>query len=210
MSSQKDNSSHHFAAVILCGGKSSRMGRPKADLPFGDETMLQRLVRGISGIVDHVVVVSASEQAVPNFEMDVTVARDSLQYAGPLAGLGVGLDCLLSLPVNYQAAYATSCDVPFLKPEFVQELFRQLEEYDVVVPVDRKYHHPLAAVYRTSVAATIHELMRDGERRPRTLFDRVRTLRVPTKSLEHVDPQLDTLLNLNTPADYRAGKCKRL
>lgn len=181
------------------------MGRAKADLPFGDETMLQRLVRRISDVVDHVVVVAASEQDVPHFGTGVTVARDSLPYAGPLAGIGVGLDCLDSLPVNYEAAYATACDVPFLKPEFVQELFRQLEEYDVVVPVDEKYHHPLAAVYRTTVAATIHELVDEGERRPRALFDRARTLRIPTKSLEHADPKLESLLNLNTPADYLAA-----
>ena len=208
MSLQKDNSSLRFAAIILCGGKSSRMGRPKADLPFGEETMLQRLVRRVFCVVDHVTVVAARDQAVPDFGLDVTLVRDSLAYAGPLAGLGVGLDCLRSLPDNYTAAYVTSCDVPFLKPEFVQLLFSKLGEYDVVVPVDEQFHHPLAAVYRTTVAATVVELVNEGERRPRALFERVRTLRVPTKSLEHVDPQLESLLNLNTPAEYQAALIK--
>jgi molybdopterin-guanine dinucleotide biosynthesis protein A len=84
--------------IILCGGRSSRMGRSKADLPFGNESMLQRVTRLLSTVVRHIVVVAAAEQQIPDFgavvRCPVTIARDDLRFAGPLAGLGIGLRTL--------------------------------------------------------------------------------------------------------------------
>ena len=181
------------------------MGRAKADLPFGSESMLQRVVRLLSQSVNHVVVVAAADQVVPKFGSHVTVARDDLEYAGPLAGLAVGLG---TLSPPFAAAYVTSCDVPFLNPKFVQTLYDLIAEHDIVVPFDEQHFHPLAAVYRTNLCDRITDLVAQGERRPRTLFERVRTLRVPTNSLEQIDPGLQTLLNLNTPIEYRTALVK--
>src|SRR5687767_10615246 len=59
------------AGIILCGGKSSRMGRPKALLPFGPELMLERVVRILSAVVSPIVVVAAPEQDLPPLSDDV-------------------------------------------------------------------------------------------------------------------------------------------
>ena len=48
-----------LGAVVLCGGRSSRMGRPKAWLPFGDEVLLQRVVRRIAEAAWPIAVVAA-------------------------------------------------------------------------------------------------------------------------------------------------------
>ena len=53
-----------IAGVVLCGGKSQRMGRSKADLVFGSETLLERVVRILQEVVDHVVVVTAPNQTL--------------------------------------------------------------------------------------------------------------------------------------------------
>ena len=70
--------------VVLCGGQSSRMGRPKAWLPFGDELMLPRVVRLLSDAVSPIVVVAAPEQVVPPLPADVQVVRDEEKGRGPL------------------------------------------------------------------------------------------------------------------------------
>ncbi|MCA9117229.1 MAG: NTP transferase domain-containing protein, partial [Planctomycetaceae bacterium] len=57
--------STRVAGIVLCGGRSSRMGQPKHLLPFGDETMLQRVVRTLSAVVSPVVVVAARGQQLP-------------------------------------------------------------------------------------------------------------------------------------------------
>src|SRR5829696_4122062 len=69
--------------IVLCGGRSSRMGRPKAYLPFGNETLLQRTVRVLGEVVDPIVVVAAPDQDVPGLPPSVLVARDDREYLGP-------------------------------------------------------------------------------------------------------------------------------
>src|SRR5207244_3557337 len=70
--------------IVLCGGQSKRMGRPKAWLPFGDEVMLPRVVRLLGEIVKPVVVVAAPGQDVPPLPADMSVVRDEEKGRGPL------------------------------------------------------------------------------------------------------------------------------
>ena len=72
------------------------MGSPKALLPFGAETMLQRVVRLLGTIVSPVVVVAAPQQQLPALPVAVTVARDEREDRGPLEGLRAGLKALPS------------------------------------------------------------------------------------------------------------------
>jgi molybdopterin-guanine dinucleotide biosynthesis protein A len=69
------------AGIVLCGGKSTRMGSSKALLPFGSETMLQRVVRLLGKVVSPLVVVAAVEQELPALPRDVIVARDEREGA---------------------------------------------------------------------------------------------------------------------------------
>src|SRR6202030_4816740 len=101
------------AGIVLCGGRSTRMGVPKATLPFGSETMLQRVVRLLGTVVSPVVVVAAREQSLPELPEDVAVTRDEREQRGPLEGLRAGLS---ALPKSADIAYVTSCDVPLLVP----------------------------------------------------------------------------------------------
>ncbi len=188
-------------AIVLCGGKSTRMGRDKATLPFGDETMLQRVVRLLSQVVPitRIVVVGAVDQELPELPPAVAITRDQHAARGPLEGLAAGLRVL---PADVDAAYVTSCDVPLLVPAFVEFLFNQLGESAIAVPYDGNYHHPLAAVYRPSTLATINRLLAANRLRPRFLFDEVPTKEVPVDGLRTVDPELRTLENLNHQTDY--------
>ena len=178
------------------------MGRPKAELPFGPELMLQRVVRLLGQVVDSLVVVAAVQQELPPLSPEIRVVHDRRENRGPLEGLCVGLEALQGCA---EAAYATSCDVPLLVPQFVQMMLQRLDGHQVAVPVDGEFHHPLAAVYRTDVLPEIQSLLAADQLRPRFLFERVRTCRVPVEELRAVDPDLQTLANLNTPADYFAA-----
>lgn len=191
-------------AVILCGGQSSRMGRDKATLPFGPECMLQRVVRLVGEVVDfsRTVVVAAPGQTLPELPPTIRVARDERQNRGPLEGLAAGLTLLQH---DVDAVYATSCDVPRLVPPFVARMFEELGDFDAAVPRDGQYHHPLAAVYRTSVLSCIQRLLAADRLRPRFLFDEVKTREIAVDDLRSVDPTLATLENLNHPGDYQAA-----
>ncbi len=203
-----NNSNEQVAGVVLCGGPSSRMGQSKALLPFGDETMLQRVLRIMSNVTKPLVVVKADNQSLPDLPHDVLITQDRTAGQGPLEGIRMGLDALMQDPKGIQtatAAYVTSCDVPLLQPAFVQAVANNLGNADAVVVVEDGFRHPLAAVYRTSIIPVIDSLLEAGQRRPLFLFDQVETVTVSTQDLISADPDLLSLINLNQPEDYLAA-----
>src|SRR5881398_3639726 len=114
-------------AIVLCGGRSTRMGTSKALLPFGPETMLQRVVRILQDVVSPIVAVAAVNQPLPTLPSDVIVTRDEEEGRGPLEGLRAGLK---ALPETVDSAYVTSCDVPLLVPDFVRLMIDLLGDHD--------------------------------------------------------------------------------
>jgi molybdopterin-guanine dinucleotide biosynthesis protein A len=192
------------AGIVLCGGQSTRMGRPKAWLPFGPEVMLQRVVRILSQVVSPIVVVAAVEQQVPDLPQGVEIVRDEHEALGPLAGLAAGLGALEG---RAAAAYASSCDVPLLSAAFVEQVVAALGDYDLAIPRDGEYLHPLAAVYMTRLAARARELVLANRLRPVFLLEQARAREIDVSELRRVDPDLRSLRNINTPSDYAAALC---
>jgi len=188
--------------VVLCGGKSTRMGAPKATLPFGDETMLQRVVRLLETAVSPIVVVAAQEQSLPPLPAHVAITRDEREAKGPLEGIRAGLS---ALPRSIDAAYITSCDVPLLVPAFVDRMIALMGDHDIAVMEIDGFPHPLSAIYRRDTLPHVESLLAADRLRPAFLFDAVRTRKVKPEEMLEVDPELRTLRNLNTPEDYRAA-----
>jgi molybdopterin-guanine dinucleotide biosynthesis protein A len=178
------------------------MGAPKATLPFGPETMLQRVVRLLGSVVSPIVAVAAREQQLPELPVDIIVTRDEREQRGPLEGLRAGLK---ALPDFIDAAYVTSCDVPLLVPGFVTRMIEMASDYDIAVIEIEGFAHPLSAVYRRNTLPHVESLLAQDKLRPVFLFDAMRTRRVQPEEMISVDPDLRTLRNLNTPDDYRAA-----
>jgi molybdopterin-guanine dinucleotide biosynthesis protein A len=188
--------------IVLCGGQSKRMGRPKAWLPFAGEIMLPRVVRLLGEAVRPIIVVAAPDQDVPPLPSDVTIVRDEEKGRGPLQGLAAGLAAMAG---RAEAAYLSSCDVPFLQPAFVRRLVELLGEHSICVPRVGEHHHPLAAVYRLDVVSAVERLLAENRLRPFFLFEAVLTRVVEASELANVDPTFQTLRNLNTPEEYEAA-----
>jgi len=187
---------------VLCGGRSTRMGVPKATLPFGPETMLQRVVRLLGTVVSPIVVVAARDQSLPELPGGVKITHDEREQRGPLEGLRAGLK---ALPNSVEVAYITSCDVPLLEPAFVTRMVELLGDHDIAVMEIDGFPHPLSAVYRRDTLPHVEALLEKDKLRPVFLFDAVRTRRVRPEEMLSVDPQLRTLRNLNTREDYLAA-----
>ncbi len=188
-----------FGGVVLCGGKSTRMGYPKALLPFGSETTLQRVTRLLGEVVAPIAVVASEGQALPALPNDAIVTHDRRAGRGPLEGLHAGL---MTLQDACDAVYLTSCDAPRLAPAFVRRMTELLGDYQVAVPCDGAFCHPLAAVYRMDVLPLVEELLAEDRLRLGLLFERAATRRIAMEDLRSVDPDLATLANLNDPSDY--------
>jgi molybdenum cofactor guanylyltransferase len=187
-------------AVVLCGGESRRMGRPKAWLPFGAELMLQRVVRLVGTSARPIVVVAAPGQDLPGLPRDVLIVRDEISGRGPLQGLAAGFGALGD---EVDLVYATGTDVPFLEPRWITKLTELIGESDLAIPSIGNYYHPLAALYRKGVVLpAIDALLAQDRLRPLFLVDAVKTRVVLADEMRVVDPDLGTLRNLNHPEEY--------
>jgi molybdopterin-guanine dinucleotide biosynthesis protein A len=190
------------AGVVLCGGRSSRMGRPKAWLPFGGESLLSRIVRVVSEAASPVIVVAAPGQELPPLPDDITIVRDDVEGRGPLQGIAAGLRAVEG---RADAVYLSSCDVPFLRSAWIRRMIELLGDHTICVPKVGDYHQPLAAVYRTSVRGDVDRLLAENRMRPVFLFDAANTRIVGANELADIDPEFESLRNLNTPDDYAAA-----
>src|SRR5580692_3532783 len=201
------------AGIVLAGGRSSRMGTPKAALEWHGSTLLRRTVGIVARVADGpVVVVRAPGQSLPELPSAVEVVDDPREGLGPVQGLAAGLAAVAD---RAEIAFVCSTDLPFLHPAFARRVLRAAAEGpDVALPVARGYPQPLAAAYRTALAPVAERLVREQRLRPAFLFDEVVVARLDDAALRAdpmlaaLDPDLDSLLNVNEPADYEAARAR--
>jgi molybdopterin-guanine dinucleotide biosynthesis protein A len=197
-------------AVVLAGGRSSRMGEPKAGLEWHGSTLLRRAV-GIAArsVEGPVVVVRAPGQPLPGLPPSVEVVDDREEGRGPLLGIGTGL---AALAPQTDAAFVCSTDLPFLHPAFVRRVVRALGAGDVALPVVRGFRQPLAAVYRTHLADRAFALLaQDRSRASFLLEDAEVTVLDDAALLEDTrlrtaDPELHSVDGVNDRQEYDTAR----
>lgn len=187
------------------------MGATKAALEWHGSTLLYRTAALMARSVDGpVVVVSAPEQELPDLPDGVAIVADPVEGLGPMQGLAAGL---AAVGDRAEAAFVCSTDLPFLHPAYVRRVLRALDDgVDVVLPVARGFRQPLAAVYRTRLAGLVADLVRQGNLRPGMIFKHCAAAQLDDAGLladadvARYDPDLLSVVNVNTPEDYRAAR----
>lgn len=188
------------------------MGRPKAALEWHGSTLLYRtaavLTRTVGGPV---VVVASPGQELPDLPVGVEKVEDPVEGLGPMQGVAVGL---AAVATRATLAFVCSTDMPFLHPAFVRHVLRRLATSgaDVALPIALGYRQPLAAGYRTAMAGPISALVDGGQLRLGMLFDLCTVARLDDTELladadmARLDPDLDSVVNVNGPEDYAAAR----
>jgi molybdopterin-guanine dinucleotide biosynthesis protein A len=201
------------AAIVLAGGRSTRMGQPKATLDWHGSTLARRAVGIVGRVVDGpVVVVRARGQQLPPLPEQVEVAQDALEGRGPLQGIAAGLE---AIGARAEVVFVCGVDAPLLHPALVRHVIASLRGDDVALPHAHGFAHPLAAAYRSgTVAPLIAALLAEDRLGTRPLFERCRVRALDEAALladpavAALDPGLDSLLNLNDPAQYAAARAR--
>lgn len=187
-------------AAVLAGGRSVRMGVDKRALAIGDETMLSRVVRSVSAVCDSVLVVIGAHQDASeysNLGRGVEVVADCVPDFGPMGGLVTALTYARNPWI-----FLVGADMPLVCPEVVGLLCKMRGRADAVVPVTPNGPEPLLALYNIACLRPALELLGTPRGGPRRLLELVESVEVPAAMLRQVDPNLGSLRNVNTPADY--------
>lgn len=199
-------------AVVLAGGRSTRMGTAKADLEWHGSTLLRRVTGVVGRAVDGpVVVVRSPGQPLPDLAPQVRVAEDEEPGNGPLQGVAAGLGALVG---EVEAAFVCATDLPFLHPAFVRRVVSAADGADIALPVVGGYRQPLLARYRTALAPRARSLLAADQRRIGALLAEARVAELDEPALladarlQRVDPQLESAVGVNDPQAYRQARAR--
>jgi molybdenum cofactor guanylyltransferase len=187
------------------------MGTPKATLEWHGSTLLRRTVGILARVTDGpVVVVRAPGQELPALPPETEVVEDPREGLGPVQGLAAGL---AAVDGRARVAFVSSTDMPFLHPAFVRRVLRAVQDgVDVGLPVARGYPQPLAAAYSVALAPVAAKLVAEERLRPAFLFEQCVVDRLDEDTLRAdpvlaaLDPGLDSVVNVNEPADYQQAR----
>jgi molybdopterin-guanine dinucleotide biosynthesis protein A len=179
--------------IIMAGGKSSRMKRDKALLPFGGYTSLaeyqyERFKASFSNVY-----ISAKEN---KFDFSVDIIEDCYADSSPL----VSLISIFETLTDIDEVVVLSVDSPFVTEEHFKTLCHRAEkESDIIVVESPNGLEPLCAIYRQRIVSIAKEMLQTNQHRLKSLFERVKTQKVL-----FLDEK--PFMNLNYPLDYELAK----
>lgn len=191
------------AAIILAGGRSTRLGRDKASEVLLGRTLLQRAADCFRGLVDEYVIVSAREQRLPEVEAQglLQTVEDIYPETGPLGGIITGIGAMES-PFGLVVA----CDMPLLQPALLSELLRLAPGHDLVTPLHDGLPEPLCAVYTKACLEPIRSRLENGAYKVSGFYSDVHALYVSEEQWRAFDPAGLSFLNLNREEDIERAK----
>jgi molybdopterin-guanine dinucleotide biosynthesis protein A len=190
---------HQVTGVILAGGKSRRMGRDKAFLPFGQGVLIERVIEVIRQVADEVILITNAPALYQRFGLPMFA--DVIPDAGSLGGIYTGL-----VSMNTPYGLCLACDMPFVKPAFLRFLCDTAAEADVVIPQNSEDFQPLCAVYSQACREPIRQRIEAGRLKITGFFDQVRVRTITGELLSRYDPHDVMFFNANTPEEYEQAR----
>jgi molybdenum cofactor guanylyltransferase len=189
------------AAIILSGGKSSRMGTNKALLKINEKSNIERIRDELAGQFSDILLVTNDPETY-DF-LGLKMASDYYTGKGPLAGIHAGLEAS-----PYDVNVVVACDMPFISGELAKYLAESCSGYDAVIPVIDGVQNPLFAAYDKKVAAIAAQKIENGRLAIKAMLDELNVLYLSKEQLaKFCEQSLDrTFFNMNQPEEYENAK----
>lgn len=186
------------AAIVLAGGKSTRMGKNKALLEIKEQRMLEGIVSKLTGHFSEIII-SANDSAYE--DLGIKTVRDIYTDCGPLGGIHAGLR-----ESRHHVNFLIACDMPFVNIELANYMVNVSEGYDAVVPKMGEYYQPLFAVYTKNCLPVIEKKLEQGRNKITSFYHDVKLKFVEVDEIERYGNKETIFFNVNTPADLEAAK----
>jgi molybdopterin-guanine dinucleotide biosynthesis protein A len=189
------------SAILLAGGKSSRLGIDKARVKLdGVSVLIQSIAEKLSTVSDDIVV-STNGRRYDEITMPVRWAVDVKPGAGSLMGLYSGL-----LAVKYYYAIAVACDMPFINIELLKYMISLPRDYDALLPRIGDKTEQLHSIYSKRCLAKMKKFLDSGHLKITAFIDEIDVKYVPEDIINRYDPQHISFFNVNTAAQLKKAQ----
>ncbi|MBU5438797.1 molybdenum cofactor guanylyltransferase [Tissierella sp. MSJ-40] len=183
-------------AIILAGGKSSRMGFDKQFIEIHEKRLMDILIHELEKEFDEIIIVTNKLQCY----LDVThkVAKDILKEKGPLGGIHVGLK-----EASSKYSFVVACDMPNINIEYVKYMKKQIENMNIDGCVTKcgNWIEPFSSFYSKDIVNNIEKHLLSNKRSIYSLLEKLNIFYIEEKEARKFSPNWDMFLNLNTKED---------
>lgn len=197
-----------FPGVVLAGGRSSRMGRNKALLPFGPESLVLRAARRLTPQVTSVAI-NANDRTSELEALGFAVFGDlDDSRSGPLGGILASLRYASAAPLSASHLVTVAIDSPFFPADLVGRLSTAIDRPDrIAVAASSAGVHPVFGLWPLALADDLERWLSSGQSlRLRDWLASHGAREVPFPDHETGLGRLDPFFNINTPADLLAAQ----
>lgn len=188
-------------AIILAGGKSSRMGFDKQFLKLRDKYIVEMIAERLQGVFSEIIIVTSRPEEYQKYGFKLV--EDEVKDFGPLAGIHVGLKSSCS---RYN--YVVACDMPFINLEYMKymmDLIKQQDDnIDGIITKLGKWIEPFNAFYSKNLIGRIEENIQKDKRQINMLLQDSNVIYVSEEKAREFSPGWEMFTNINTIKDYES------
>ena len=193
--------SDSVSAILLAGGKSSRLGTDKAKVKLdGESIMIQTIAEKLSSLSDDIVI-STNGRRYEDITTPVRWATDVKPGAGSLMGLYSGL-----LAVRHNYAIAVACDMPFINVELFKYMIAMPRDYDALLPRIGDKTEQLHSIYSKSCLPKMEKFLESGHLKITSFIKEINVKYVPEDIINRYDPKRLAFLNINTAEQLKEAQ----
>jgi molybdopterin-guanine dinucleotide biosynthesis protein A len=196
---------------LQAGGGSTRFGTDKAQVEFAGKTMLQRTGELLASVCDDVCIVGPAAKYTGEVW---PLLADRWPGEGPLGGILTALLHVTELQApesnseSHSWALILSCDMPFLRQEFLASLWHSASQSGAQVVVPRSIHglEPLCACWRSDAVGGVQAAFETGVRKVTEAMKRLPMEVLDESAWKRFDSDGRLFWNMNTPEDYEEAR----
>ncbi len=187
-------------AIILAGGKSSRMGFDKQFIKIGDTTITEHIIKELKPLFKEIIVVTKSCKFYENSK--VITVEDIYKGLGPMAGIHAGL-----IKSSSEYNYVIACDMPFINIEYIKYMMERIKEnkgrLDLVMTKTKEMVETLNAFYNKSLIPIIEDMIKEDKKSLHDLLDITNVLYIEEEKAKSFSPDWRMFTNLNKTSDLK-------
>ena len=170
------------------------MGENKAFIEIDGVPIICRIYNLFKELFREIIIVTNQKELFLNF--DSKIYSDLFPNKGALGGLYTGL-----FFSNFTYSFCVACDMPFINKSLVQYLIKNIEDYDVIVPLTKDGLQPLHAIYSNHCLDQIKKTIEKGKYKIIDFYSLVKVKVIKEEDFRFLDPLKKSFINVNTPEE---------
>jgi molybdopterin-guanine dinucleotide biosynthesis protein A len=186
-------------AVILCGGKSSRMGFDKCKIKIKDKYLIEIIGEQLEEVFEDIILIS--NDILKFTDIKYRTKMDIIPDLGPMGAIYSGLKYASSKNV-----FITACDMPFINIDFIKHMMKLIKDENVegVVSLKSNYVEPLYAFYSISMLNRFESHIKQQSFKLLNVINESRIYYIEEREVKKFSSDLNIFTNLNYKSDLAA------